>query len=659
MPIKTKPFGGVVKFVLLVCLFMPGTAGATTNVVYSPDEASLRAAINLGGWVGMGFNGIVTLTNTIAITNNVFLDGQNFAATISGGNAVRLFYVAPGASFGVTNLTLANGSCLITNGPPSTPADGGAIYNDGGLVTLVACTLTNNSAQSLIFGGLARGGAIFNNGGSVLLNQSAISNNTVVGGGTNNPTASATTGMGLGGAIFNLNGSVTILSCNVSSNSCVSVSEATGGIWGNGNGLTMGGAAYQTSGSLMVVNTIFSLNQVLSGDSAGVFGPASPCYGGAIVVMGGSLTIDRSQFFANTAHGGNSIGAGSAFGGAIYAAAALKVEDSSFFGNQAFAGQGRPRYGVEGYGGAIYNLGTAKLAGCAVYSNYVQGGSGALSDYAESGHGGSGLGGGIFNAAQLTATNCVMALNSAVGGPGAIGSSDFGSATCGNALGGGVFNNTNATFIAMNLTIASNICTSIPLLSFLPPNGLAVGVQIANTNGTLRLHNSVLAGTNNAYGPITDDGYNLCSDGTANLSSSSSHNNTDPQLAPLADYGGPTLCMALLASSPAIDFGDSTGLPNTDQRGYLRPFGDGPDMGAYEYGSYLLVIPSLNILANTTNILLSFIASPPSVYRLQASTNLSTWTDLNTNGPFASPTNISQTISPQGIGRCFFRLRVQ
>ena len=63
-------------------------------------------------------------------------------------------------------------------------------------------------------------------------------------------------------------------------------------------------------------------------------------------------------------------------------------------------------------------------------------------------------------------------------------------------------------------------------------NGFAAGVQIANTNGTLQLLNSIVAygGTNgNAYGPITDLGFNISSDGSANFRSLS-FNFTDPQL---------------------------------------------------------------------------------------------------------------------------------
>jgi hypothetical protein len=233
-------------------------------------------------------------------------------------------------------------------------------------------------------------------------------------------------------------------------------------------------------------------------------------------------------------------------------------------------------------------------------------------------------------------------------------SGDFGITTNGNALGGGVYNNTNATFIAMNVTIASNYCIT--------GLGLAAGTQIANTNGTLNLHNSLIAygGTfGNAFGVITDDGYNISSDGSANLNSGSSYSFTDPKLGPLANYGGPTLCMALNPDSPAIDFGDSAGLPNTDQRGFARSYGDGPDIGTYEYGSDQVQILYITSQSNCFVITYTgYPASPSITYHLQTSTNLSTWTDINTNGPFDNLTNVSLTISRQGLARRFFRLLI-
>ena len=70
--------------------------------------------------------------------------------------------------------------------------------------------------------------------------------------------------------------------------------------------------------------------------------------------------------------------------------------------------------------------------------------------------------------------------------------------------------------------------------------------------------------------------------------------NADPLLGPLQDNGGFTQTHALLSGSPAIDAGNPDNCPSHDQRGYLRPIdgnGDGIahcDMGAYEYGEFLL-----------------------------------------------------------------------
>jgi hypothetical protein len=127
----------------------------------------------------------------------------------------------------------------------------------------------------------------------------------------------------------------------------------------------------------------------------------------------------------------------------------------------------------------------------------------------------------------------------------------------------------------------------------------------------------------------------------------------------LGNYGGPTFCMALLASSPAIDLGDFNGCPNTDQRGYVRPVGSAPDEGAYEYGSVPLVVPYLNLTVGSTNLLLSYTAAPQLSYYLLCSTNLASWTCVSTNGPFAGQTNISQSLGKQGFNQRYFRLLMQ
>jgi hypothetical protein len=336
---------------------------ASTNFVSVCDEAALTAAIVHGGWISIGCSGTITLTNTLTITNNVILDGSRVSATLSGGNLVRLFYVAAGASLVVTNLTLANGSEVVTTGVGL--ADGGAVYNDGGTLTLTACLLTNNTASGST---ASRGGAIFNNGGMVRIYGSTGFGNSV-------------TGLnGFGGFLFNANGGVSILNSLLASNLVYTATIYLNDVYETGLGL--GGALFQGSGALGITNCIFAGNQVSAGASDG-FSTANPAYGGALAAAGGTLSLDLSQFIGNTAAGGNagfhSIAA-PACGGALYCSNSCTAVGCSFSGNQALGGNfsydfGGPSTATTGSGGAIYNLGTLLLRNCLVSSNFTMGGT--------------------------------------------------------------------------------------------------------------------------------------------------------------------------------------------------------------------------------------------------------------------------------------------
>lgn len=165
-----------------------------------------------------------------------------------------------------------------------------------------------------------------------------------------------------------------------------------------------------------------------------------------------------------------------------------------------------------------------------------------------------------------------------------------------------------------------------------PLNGVTTNTTLAVTD--------ISSGQAGIYWVVANN-----NDGGANFSSGSSYNYTDPQLAPLANYGGPTLCMTLLPASPAIDNGDPSDFPAADQRGFARPTGASPDMGAYEFGAAQPGVLQLNIAPTTGSVVLSVLTSVSGSYHLQASANLTVWADLNICGPFAGATNISQTIS--------------
>ncbi len=109
----------------------------------------------------------------------------------------------------------------------------------------------------------------------------------------------------------------------------------------------------------------------------------------------------------------------------------------------------------------------------------------------------------------------------------------------------------------------------------------AAGLRFTARNSIVA-QNSAAAGADCA-GLVTSGGHNLESGGDCGFSSVGDRSNSDPQLNALANNGGPTLTMALRASSPAIDAGDpSCPPPPTDQRGAERPQGPACDIGAFE-----------------------------------------------------------------------------
>lgn len=194
------------------------------------------------------------------------------------------------------------------------------------------------------------------------------------------------------------------------------------------------------------------------------------------------------------------------------------------------------------------------------------------------------VGGGIYvERGPLTVTNSTVANNTSTGGGGGLGGGVFissGTVTFTNSTisnnnasltGGGIYN--GGVLTLTNTTVSGNTAVN--------------GGGVDNFYGTTaNLVNTIIA--NNSGGDcresLSSQGHNLDSDGTCGLSGPGDLSNTDPLLGPLQDNGGPTFTHALLPGSPAIDAGDDTAAPATDQRGIARPQGAASDIGAYEAG---------------------------------------------------------------------------
>jgi hypothetical protein len=197
---------------------------------------------------------------------------------------------------------------------------------------------------------------------------------------------------------------------------------------------------------------------------------------------------------------------------------------------------------------------------------------------------GFGDGGAIYTTCNATVTNSTFSTNTAANTGGAI--------TADNDTNPVVI--TNSTFYNNSAATGGGIANLGRLNlgnSTLSNNNASNGGAVRNgLGGILSLRNSILANSTggvdcikvnttqaveNINNLIETTGAGAESCGTSLLSS-------DPMLNSLTNNGGLTQTMALRANSPAINAGDDTSCPSTDQRGMTRPQGSHCDMGAYE-----------------------------------------------------------------------------
>ncbi len=140
-------------------LWQPAPARAATCTVTTNADSgagSLREKIADSTCSTINFNNnyTITLSSELTISRNMTIDGVGHTVTISGNNAVRVFYVNAGVTLNLSNLTVANGNVSSGNG--------GGIYNNGTL------NVTNSTFSSNSAGGYSSGGGIFNYSGATL-----------------------------------------------------------------------------------------------------------------------------------------------------------------------------------------------------------------------------------------------------------------------------------------------------------------------------------------------------------------------------------------------------------------------------------------------------------------------------------------------------------
>ncbi len=309
----------------------------------------------------------------------------------------------------------------------------------------------------------------------------------------------------------------------------------TGVVVRNGSVVPSGNAATtaNSGGGIRASGELVLSDDVITGNAAAL---------GGGVTSRKSLVASYTTFSSNTATFGDGAG--------IDSYGTLSLEHVVVSGNTAS--------GYQSVGG-VRSLGTATISDSTFDRNTgsaigILSGStmtltrSTLAQNAASGP--SGVGGGVFiHAGNLTVTNSTIAGNSAA------------------TLGGGIYLNSgqatlvNDTFTGNGAPQGGNVygrATAVNTIFGRPSSG---GSCVAVTS---KGHN--LEETQCAVGKAPGDLIGL-----------------DPMLAPLADNGGSARTEALLPGSPAIDAGDASSCPATDERGVKRPAGDGCDIGAYEF----------------------------------------------------------------------------
>lgn len=342
-----------------------------------------------------------------------------------------------------------------------------------------------------------------------------------------------------GGAIRALNSSVTVIGALISGCAVTGTSTSRGGAIGL-TGVTAPGTA-------ILIDCTFSMNAAHSAPGAN--------HGGAVDLDPGSARLERCAFIHNLALGGaaasNSAGALSASGGVLLA------EDCTFDSNTVSAASAARA-------GALSTRSVTLLDRCTFKGNTltVTAPTGAASGGAVE----------LSSGAPLFVRNATFTGNTAVDDGGAI-------AVLGN-------------LVLEHCTISGNTAT----------NGEGGGIRLGTGNASFE--NSIIAANSagasaadvikaGGFGFLIDDGGNLIGDNESIAAEfpvgplvGDSVNPLDPDLGVIDDWGGSTETIPLRATSLAIDAAaGGPGTIPTDQRGYARSIGTGPDIGAYEAGN--------------------------------------------------------------------------
>jgi CSLREA domain-containing protein/uncharacterized repeat protein (TIGR01451 family) len=508
------------------------------------------AMLGLLAWAGVASAKPPFLVTTTSDSN----DGACTMALCSLRDAV----VAADAAGGGSTISLPVGTYKLTipSTGPDDPTTGDLDINNNASVTI---TGAGSGTTIIDANGIDRAFAVQKGAGLTL------SGMTIEHG---NPSSHSSGGQN-GGAIYSdgvltLTGDVTLHD---------NTALGSGGAIYTGNDqtvLSLTGATFENNtagsgGGALELNTATNDSSVRQSitDSTLTSNNASGTTGGAIDLEAGSLTVSGSTFTGNTASS-SFLATGFGDGGAIFAAPnqgdTLTLTNNSFVANSAFF-----------FGGALfYGDGDLTASGNAFTGNTAEDGGAILAE---------------------------------ASGPPSATASLFNNTFDGNSasdVGGALANEGNAAAWSFyNNTLAHNQA-SVRGGGIYAPGDVGPGSFNTNNNVADNVGGDCVA-AGEAITAAEDPGNNLDSDGSCFGQNTGDLTNTNPDLGPLADNGGPTETDALLAGSPAINAGNDAHCPASDQRGVARPQGAHCDIGAFEAAAAGLSVSNTAPASGTAN----------------------------------------------------------
>jgi hypothetical protein len=253
---------------------------APTTVVGTGTAASctaqaLTTAVAAGGIVTFDCGAApvtITVPSEVPVSKDTTIDGGKLV-TLSGGKSSRILHITSAWNVAtplltVQNLAFTDGFTTDVMNTTSTKEGGGAIFEDGGSLTVIDCAFTSNQCASS--GEDVSGGAINGQGvGTLIVEGSTFTGNS----GSN------------GGAIGTQDENVTIVNSTFTGNSAT----GTGGNPGNGGD----GGAMSYDGAMVswtMCGDTFSQNSAVASGGA-IF---------RVAYNDEAVTIDRSTFDGNT-----------------------------------------------------------------------------------------------------------------------------------------------------------------------------------------------------------------------------------------------------------------------------------------------------------------------------------------------------------------------